>query len=75
MLLPAPAGPSMATIIVWVTESRRSKKPGKLTATASAPSIRDAFARDEPGDGAEHRDPVVAARVHRAHPSGGRARP
>ena len=48
------------------SESRRSKKPGKLTAADSAPSDLDALAGDEPRDRAEHRDPVVAARVDRA---------
>ena len=48
LLLPAPAGPSMATIIGRPSDVHRSsratrsssKKPGKLTATASASSIR-----------------------------------
>ena len=48
-----------------VTESSSSKNPGKLTATASASSSSHAFARDEPSDRAEHRDPVVAVRAHR----------
>ena len=48
------------------SESRRSKKPGKLTAADSAPCTVDALAGDEPGHRAEHRDPVVASRVDRA---------
>ena len=39
----------------------RSKKPGKLTATRLRALELDALAGDEPGDRAEHRDPVVAA--------------
>ena len=38
MLFPAPAGPSIETIIVWDTDSSRSKNPGKDIDTASAPS-------------------------------------
>ena len=49
--------------VVARSESSRSKKPGKLTATASAPSTSHPLPRDEPGDRAEHRDPVVAAGV------------
>ena len=73
VLLPAPAGPSIATITVrsiaadlaWSGGAARtiSKNAGKLTPTASAPSIAHALARDEAGDRAEHRDAVVAAAV------------
>ena len=45
-----------------------SKNPGKLTARRRRPRISHAFARDEARDGAEHRDPVVAARRRSAAP-------
>ena len=54
------------------TEFRSSKKPGKLIATVSAPSSSDAFPRREAGDGAEHRDSMVAAGVDPASPKAGR---
>ena len=81
VLLPAPAGPSIATIIgasgrlvqrmviddcasmspVWTRSASRSKKPGKLIAAHSAPSIRRPPARRRP-------------RSRRASRSGGRRR-
>ena len=99
VLLPAPAGPSIATIIAfsslrrsggflaWDEKARRSvdlhrkvlasqtcpvvarvgrrsKKPGKDTATLSAPSIWTPSREIEACNGPEHRDPVVAVRQH-----------
>src|SRR5262249_48037394 len=84
VLLPAPAGPSIATISAF-SSSRTRRLVGLLAdltgdgeigqgvveageADLRAVRARDRhrLARDDPRDGGEHREPVVAERVDRA---------
>ena len=62
--LAGPCGPVDGDDHRCVTESSSSKNPGKLTATASASSSSTPSRDDEPGDRAQHRDPMVAVRAH-----------
>ena len=63
MLFPAPAGPSIATIIVYLrphrtaSESRISKNPGSLPSTHSAPSISRPSREESPASA-----PIIAIR-------------
>ncbi len=65
MLLPAPAGPSMAMII----SARFGRGAGRSRGRISLRCRRPRFRRlpvTRAGHGAQHRDPVIASRVHPA---------
>ena len=65
--------PVDATIIAAVADRSRARRGrrsrGSLPPPPSAPSTLDALRERKPGDGAEHRDPVVAARVDPCRPA------
>src|SRR5581483_12490536 len=70
VLFPAPAGPSIATITVAASPPRHRiqelVEAGEAYSCRVGALDRHTLAGGESCDRAEHRDPVVAARVHAA---------